>query len=143
MHPAPCISVRPTLQHQQGMSLLEALITLIIMAILGIGLAYVSGRASVSQRYMNSQNLAVGQMRFNLQTTTCAASANISIASSTVSTPCVLQASAATLTAQSASGTTIASGSVTVSVPSVSTVSGDNTANQLFGGQIKIDSSQQ
>ena len=46
MHPAPCISVRPTLQHQQGMSLLEALITLIIMAILGIGLAYVSGVVS-------------------------------------------------------------------------------------------------
>ncbi len=43
--------------------LIEALIGVVLMAIIGMGITYVTSRATVSQRDMQLQELAVNQMR--------------------------------------------------------------------------------
>lgn len=52
---------------QTGISLIEALVSLLVLAILFLGIAQVLARSLVSQRYMNTQNLAVLEMRERLQ----------------------------------------------------------------------------
>lgn len=143
MPPETCAELRPALRRQQGTSLIEALITMIILAILGIGLAYVSGRASVSQRFMNSQNLAVSQMRSILQTATsanCTSATTVTIASNIVGTPCSLPAAGTSYSVKAlgASGATVASGNITITAPSISTATSDANAQKLLGGQITI-----
>lgn len=57
-----------TLQRRQrGDALFEALIGLVLMAIVGLGLAYTSSRAINAQRYLNTQNLAITEVRSQLQ----------------------------------------------------------------------------
>lgn len=66
------------------MGLLEALISLVFMTIMGLGITFVASRAAVAQRFMNAQNLAVNQLRYELQSG-CASSATTTIVSSTCS----------------------------------------------------------
>ncbi|UVE17291.1 hypothetical protein NVV93_17180 [Pseudomonas sp. LS44] len=47
--------------------MIEALIGMLLMAIVGLGLVYTSSRVAVSQKDMNLQNLAISQMRDLLQ----------------------------------------------------------------------------
>jgi type II secretory pathway component PulJ len=47
--------------------LIEALIAILLMATLGLGLAYTAGRALHSQRTMAAQGLAIAEMREALQ----------------------------------------------------------------------------
>lgn len=54
--------------HQRGVSLIEAMVAALVLAILFIGLAHVLARGLVSQRYVNTQNLALLEMREVLQT---------------------------------------------------------------------------
>jgi prepilin peptidase dependent protein A len=51
---------------QRGDALLEALFGIVLMAIIGLGLAYASARATSSQRYLNTQNIAISGMREQL-----------------------------------------------------------------------------
>ena len=55
------------LTNQRGVSLIEAMVAMLILAILFLGIAQVLARGLVSQRYMNTQNLAVLEMRERLQ----------------------------------------------------------------------------
>jgi Tfp pilus assembly protein PilV len=52
---------------QRGASLIEAMISMLILAILFLGIAQVLGRSLVSQRYMNTYNLALLEMRERFQ----------------------------------------------------------------------------
>lgn len=52
---------------QRGDAMLEALIGVVLMAVVGLGLAYTSARAVSSQRYLNTQNLAIAEVRDRLQ----------------------------------------------------------------------------
>lgn len=53
--------------HQSGISLIEAMISLLLIAVTAVGLAYVSSRSLLTQRYVTTQNLAVMQMREHLK----------------------------------------------------------------------------
>lgn len=53
---------------QQGFSLVEALVSVLLVAILGLGMAYATSRVLLVQRFSTTQNLAVVQMREYLQT---------------------------------------------------------------------------
>lgn len=55
------------LRFQRGISLIEAMIAMLILAILFLGIAQVLARGLVSQRYMNTHNLAMLEMRERLQ----------------------------------------------------------------------------
>ena len=52
---------------QRGISLIEAMVAMLILAILFLGIAQVLARGLVSQRYMNTHNLAMLEMRERLQ----------------------------------------------------------------------------
>lgn len=52
---------------QSGISLIEAMISLLLIAVTAVGLAYVSSRSMLTQRYVTTQNLAVMQMREHLK----------------------------------------------------------------------------
>lgn len=52
---------------QSGISLIEAMISLLLIAVTAVGLAYVSSRSMLTQRYVTTQNLAVIQMREHLK----------------------------------------------------------------------------
>lgn len=54
-------------RHQRGDVLIESLIGVLLMAIIGLGVIYAVSRVMVTQRDMNLQNIAVGQMRTLLQ----------------------------------------------------------------------------
>lgn len=53
---------------QRGDMLLEALIGIVLLGLLGMGLSYAVARIVVQQRYANTQDLALGQMRHILET---------------------------------------------------------------------------
>lgn len=60
-------TMKTTAGRQRGDALLEALIGIVLMAVVGLGLAYSTARAANSQRYLNTQNLAIAQLREKLQ----------------------------------------------------------------------------
>lgn len=47
--------------------LLEALVGMVLLGVLGLGLSYATARILAQQRYANTQDLALGQMRFALE----------------------------------------------------------------------------
>lgn len=51
---------------QRGDALIEALIGMLLLAIIGLGLAYSTSRVSVSQKDMNVHNLVVSKLRAQL-----------------------------------------------------------------------------
>lgn len=55
-------------QRQQGFSLVEALVSIVLVAILGLGMTYAASRVLQVQRFATTQSLAVIQMREYLQT---------------------------------------------------------------------------
>ena len=52
---------------QRGISLVEAMVATLLLAILFLGLAFALSRGLVSQRYMNTQSLALLEIRESLQ----------------------------------------------------------------------------
>ncbi len=54
---------------QCGDAMLEALIAMVLLGAIGLGLSYAAARALNSQRYLNTQNMAVTQLRQELQQT--------------------------------------------------------------------------
>jgi Tfp pilus assembly protein PilV len=55
------------IKKQNGIALWEALISVILMAILGMGLVYALTRTAVAQKNMNAQNLLVSKVRSTIQ----------------------------------------------------------------------------
>lgn len=59
---------RKDIRHRQrGVSLIEAMVAALLLSILFLGMAYVLSRGLVSQRYMNTQSIALLEMRNGLQ----------------------------------------------------------------------------
>lgn len=67
---------------QRGDFLLEALIGMVLMAIISMGVVYVTSKASVSQRDMQVQEIAIKQLRTRLQ-----AGVNVCAANQTINLP--------------------------------------------------------
>lgn len=118
---------------QMGLSMLEALITMLLLAVIGIGIAFVAGRTMVAQRNASTQHLAVSQMREALKSGACDASAPtaiaLNIASSTVNASC--QSESIELTVLPASG---AQQVVQVAIPQIA------ADHEMFGGKVVMDS---
>ena len=54
------------LKHQRGDFLLESLIGMVLMAIIGMGVVFVTSKVSTTQRDMQIQEIAINQMRAEL-----------------------------------------------------------------------------
>lgn len=116
---------------QQGLSLIEAMVAALLISVLFLGLAHVLARSLVSQRYMNTHNLALLEIRERIQQ-----SGEANFCSSPGSLSWVGNIP---LTANCVDTTvTISVGNISAQVNShalaVSTQSNNSTAVQLFGG---------
>lgn len=116
---------------QQGLTLIESMIAALLISILFLGLAHVLARGLVSQRYLNTHNLALLEIRERIQQSGdanfCTAPGNLS------------WVGAIPLTANCVDTTvTISVGSISAQVNAhaltVSTQSNNSTATQLLGG---------
>ena len=56
-----------THRHQQGATLIEVLVSMVLMAVIGLGAAYISGRTAVVHRDQNIHLHTVNQMRQQLE----------------------------------------------------------------------------
>lgn len=52
---------------QRGIALIEALVSMVLLGIVGLGLVYALGRSLVAQKYQKAQSLAVQTIRADLQ----------------------------------------------------------------------------
>ena len=69
--PAPCIKAalnKRCLKAQRGDALLEALVSMVLLASLGLGLSYATARALNTQRYAATHGIVLAQMRHALET---------------------------------------------------------------------------
>ena len=67
MKPGNCIKT-PN-RNQRGDALIEAMIGILLMAVIGLGLSHATARAMYSQRYLNTQNIVVSTVREALAST--------------------------------------------------------------------------
>jgi prepilin-type N-terminal cleavage/methylation domain-containing protein len=131
---------------QAGFSLIESLVTLLVMSILTVGTMYVSGKAAVSQKTMNANNIAIHRMRAITQAATsinCQSSTTASVsATSTINivVPCSMASiTYSAMTASVASGSPLIDSELwTGTVPSISSSSNDVDTTTLLGGSISL-----
>lgn len=154
----PALSNRAA-RYQRGATLMEALVGIVLMATVGLGLGYSSSRSLVSQRYLNTQNSVVSQVREWLLTSTdvssaCAADGpTITVGGTTTKLSLSCQSTAISISTGSGNGNgdeddqgANASAGLKVTLPaktvtttmSVSTPTNENTA-ALLGGNGKIE----
>jgi len=69
----------PSNKRQRGVSLIETMVATLVLVILFMGLAHVLARGLVSQRYVNTQNLALLEMREALQKGICQGAHSLSL----------------------------------------------------------------
>ncbi|WP_166168804.1 prepilin-type N-terminal cleavage/methylation domain-containing protein [Acinetobacter sp. SA01] len=120
-------------QHQAGITLIEVLISLLLMAIIGLGGAYIAARTAVVQRDGNIQIQTINKMRqiaVKADTSSCVDTSSITINGTSVTTPCTLTSATYTVNASINSSPPPTSppysASVTVQSPSIQ-VSSSNT----------------
>lgn len=114
-------------QHQAGITLMEVLISLLLMAIIGLGGAYIAARTAVVQRDGNIQLQTINKMRQVAvkADTICSNTSSITINGTSVTTPCTLTSTNYTVNASVTSNPpspgagTAYSASVTVQSPSI------------------------
>ncbi|OAL86604.1 prepilin-type N-terminal cleavage/methylation domain-containing protein [Acinetobacter terrae] len=117
-------------QHQAGITMVEVLITLLLMAIIGLGGAYVAARTAVVQRNGNIQLQTINKMRqiaVKADTSSCVNTSSIIINGTSVTTPCTLTSTTYTVNSYQASSPTsiYQSQSVTVNSPAIQVSSSD------------------
>lgn len=120
-------------QHQAGITLIEVLISLLLMAIIGLGGAYIAARTAVVQRDGNIQIQTINKMRqvaVKADTSSCVDTSSITINGTSITTPCTLTSTTYTVNASITSSPPPTpppySASVTVQSPSIQ-VSGSDT----------------
>jgi type II secretory pathway pseudopilin PulG len=122
---------------ERGDILLESLIGIVLMSIIGLGISYASSRASVAQRDMKLQNIAVGQMRSLLALNGKALCSNSSLA--VITLPTQSSTLALDVTCSAATAVTIGGRSITggtsLGTIVLTTRSSDNA---IFGGVIRV-----
>ena len=118
---------------QNGFTLLEVLISMLLLMIIGLGGAYLLGRANYIQRDMNVHLLTVSKMRYTLQNGSCSSSSSISINGTAVQTPC-----SSTTATYAVSGTGLTTANVSVTSPTIEVSSTDQTTTGLIPSPIKV-----
>lgn len=96
----------PSLKCQQGVTLIEVLISIVLMAIIGLGAAFIAGRTAVIHRDQNIHLHTINQFRQQLENSAqCGAKAvgthsiQVEIAGSNVQADCIVKKQAFTVTA--------------------------------------------
>jgi Tfp pilus assembly protein PilV len=123
---------------QSGTTLVEALVTMFLVAVIGLGAARILGNSALAQRDMNVMGITLGQMRASIQTGACNNNGNlnfqigggINLPANCSNGPTDI--SVAPLGNQANAIVT------SVSVPAITTADKESTA--LFGGSMVLNS---
>ncbi|ENV47927.1 hypothetical protein P255_01605 [Acinetobacter brisouii CIP 110357] len=121
------------MKKNNGFTLLEVLISMLLLMVIGLGSAYLLARANVTQRDMNIHLLTVSKMRYILQNGGCTSSSSISINGTNALTPCTSSSATYTVSANGLSASDVA-----VTSPSISVSSTDSTTTSLIPSPITI-----
>ncbi|WP_435337064.1 PulJ/GspJ family protein [Acinetobacter sp. LH3_13] len=81
-------------KYQQGVTLIEVLVSMLLMAIIGLGAAYISGRTAVLHRDQNLHLHTVNQMRQYLESSAgsgCTNNVDLDVAGKKVTVNCIVQ----------------------------------------------------
>ncbi|NNH77871.1 prepilin-type N-terminal cleavage/methylation domain-containing protein [Acinetobacter sp. ANC 5380] len=111
-------------KHQQGVTLIEVLVSIVLMAIIGLGAAYISGRTAVIHRDQNLHLHTVTKMREHLESSTgndCISELT-DVAGKKVKVDCEIKAKEYTVEIKDVNGQVITSqldGKATVSTPTL------------------------
>ena len=114
----------PVFKHQQGVTLIEVLVSIVLMSIIGLGAAYISGRTAVMHRDQNLHLHTVTEMRKYLESSTgndCITEL-ADVSGKKVKVDCEITSKEYTVEIKDANGVVITSqldGKVTVSTPTL------------------------
>lgn len=104
------------LKYQQGVTLIEVLVSIVLMAIIGLGAAFIAGRTAVMHRDQNIHLHTVNQMRQQLENSAeCSGKSEgthtvqIQVAGTDVNLNCVVDEGAYTVVAKDSTGAGVAS----------------------------------
>lgn len=121
------------------MGLVEAMITLVLTAIIGLGMAFLAGRSAVAQKDMNVLGLTVGQMRNQVMNGTCSGTATtrttLTVGANNIQATCKSQPTPIRISSDNEDFSSV---NVVVGIPGISTPN-DRTSRSLYGGSVKID----
>ncbi|MDM1287093.1 prepilin-type N-terminal cleavage/methylation domain-containing protein [Acinetobacter indicus] len=81
-------------RYQQGVTLIEVLVSMLLMAIIGLGAAYISGRTAVTHRDQNLHLHTLNQMRQYLESSAgsgCTNNVDLDVAGKKVTVNCIVQ----------------------------------------------------
>lgn len=106
----------PAYQYQKGVTLIEVLVSMVLMAVIGLGAAYISGRTAVMQRDQNIHLHTVNQMRQQLEDSSkCSGKSTgtheveIQVAGINIDLDCMVQQEGYTVAAYDSTGGGVAS----------------------------------
>lgn len=104
------------LKHQQGVTLIEVLVSIVLMAVIGLGAAFIAGRTAIMHRDQNIHLHTVNQMRQQLENSAgCSGKSGgthtvqIQVAGTDVNLNCVVSEGAYTVVAKDSTGAGVAS----------------------------------
>lgn len=121
---------------QHGISLIEAMVAVLLLAILFLGMAHVLARGLVSQRYVNTHNLALLEMREVLQTEDdiCTSTPSLKLVGNVSLQPTCPARSEIKITV----GTVLEQTLSTALPPHIELSTAEDQSDELFGGVIVI-----
>lgn len=121
-------------KHQQGVTLIEVLVSMVLMAIIGLGAAFIAGRTAVMHRDQNLHLHTVNQMRQYLESSTgsgCSNGIDLDVVGKKVKVNCELNATKEyTVRVKDNSNSFIVTsldGKVTVGAPTLKVVATDDS----------------
>ena len=126
---------------QRGFSLIEAMVTLFLVAVIGMGSVRLLGSSALAQRDMNVLGSAVGQMRTLIQQDGCGKALaggqapTLKIGDQTVKANCSAKSVAIIVSSPSMIADGGSDVEISVDIPSVTAES-----TELFGGEIVVNS---
>lgn len=115
---------KTTFSKQRGVTMIEVLISIFIMAIIGLGSAFIAGRTVVLHRDQNVHLHTINQMRNQLESSQCitADTKVITVAEQNINLDCTYTEGSYTVAAYNSSGAGVASttnGAIKVKYPAL------------------------
>jgi Tfp pilus assembly protein PilV len=103
-------------KNQLGTTLIEVLVSMVLMAVIGLGAAYISGRTAVMHRDQNIHLHTVNQMRQQLEDSAACSgkpvgthSVQIQVAGTDINLDCIVRVGAYTVVAKDSTGAGVSS----------------------------------
>ena len=128
------LNYKHPLSKQRGVSLIEVLVSLVLMAVIGLGAAFIAARTAVTHRDQNVHLHTISQMRNQLEASQCitdGTTKTITVATTDVNLDCTYDTGQYTVAAYGSGGAGVASsapGVIHVKFPALKVQTSDTFA---------------